>query len=351
MKHLLFLTLLTFLLFSCSGNQAKLKENKLRKAKIEIYGNTQGTTYSIICNEEIELNKKDVDSVLKSFDMELSTYEDSSFISKFNRLSNGAIEYQSNLEYFKNCVLLAEKAYQLSDGKFDPSVLPLVDAWSFFKKDHKKIPDSLTVDSLRSLVSFQKGKHFDYDFESGKVFKTTPGFRLDFNAIAQGYAVDVIHDLLKSKGAENFYVEIGGEVKVSGHKNDGSPWVIGIDSPEEEADQRTLIDKINLSDLSVATSGNYRKYYEMEGMKYSHTINPKTGYPVQHNLLSATVVTDNCAMADAFATQFMVMGVDESMKFVKAHPELNLAVYFIFQNTKGRMEVAFNKDFEKLLQK
>ena len=350
MKYLLGSLLLSLLLISCSGKSIKQKNTQIRKAKLEVYGNTQGTTYSIICNDEIELTKDEVDSLFKVFDQELSTYEDSSFISAFNRLHNGKISYESNSDYFRNCLLMAQKVYEGSDGLFDPSIMPLVDAWSFFKKDHNSIPDSSEVDSLRAFVSFEKENHYDYNFEENFLYKTTPGFRLDFNAIAQGYAVDVLHDYMKSKGAENFYIEIGGEVRVSGHKNDGAPWVIGIDKPEESG-KREMISRINLVDKSVATSGNYRKFYEKNGVKYSHTINPKTGYPVQHSLLSATVVAENCALADAYATQFMVMGVDESMNFVKSHPELNLAVYFIFQNKKGRMEVAFNQSFDKLMLK
>src|SRR5690606_33546630 len=125
----------------------------------------------------------------------------------------------------------------------------------------------------------------------------------------QGYAVDVLFDYLKEKGANNFYIEIGGEVRVSGLRIDETPWVIGIDKPIEGSEERILISKVSITDKSIATSGSYRKFYEKNGTKYSHTINPKTGYPVQHTLLSATVVSETCALADAFATQFMVMGV------------------------------------------
>lgn len=322
----------------------------MEPAKKEIYGNTQGTTYAIILNDEIDVSKKEIDSILRDFDLELSTYIDSSFISKFNLLSTGKIEYTSNNLYFKNCLLLAQQVYEQSKGGFDPSVMPLVDAWSFFKKDHQSIPDSAKVDSLRSLVGLANSRHFFYDPENFSYLnKITPGFRLDFNAIAQGYSVDVLYNYLKAKGGKSFYIEVGGEIRVCGTKSNGNPWVVAVEEPNETKEREALI-QIQLNEQALATSGNYRKFYEKNGIKYAHTINPLTGYPVQHSLLSATVITENCALADAYATMFMVFGVDKSMDFVKQHPELNLAVYFVFNNEKGRMEVAYNKTFEKLIQ-
>ncbi len=346
-----FLICILLALFSCQSNKYNKPAPELQKAKIELYGNTQGTTYTLIINDEIDVDKKEIDSILHEFDMELSTYEDSSFISKFNDLVNGQLNYESDNRFFENCLFKSNQVFKISNGYFDPSILPLVDAWSFFKKDHNNIPDSITIDSLRSLLSLENGHHFSYSKENLKSLnKITPGFRLDFNAIAQGYAVDIIYDYLISKGGKSFYVEIGGEVRVAGEKLDGNPWVIAIEEPNE-TEEREEMSYIKLEGRSLATSGNYRKFYEKNGVKYSHTINPKTGYPVQHSMLSATVVTEECAFADAYATLFMVLGVDKSMEFVKAHPELNLAVYFIFDNQDGRMEVAYNKTFESLLMK
>ena len=347
----IFIFFLILHIVSCQSNKYNKPAPELQKAKKEIYGNTQGTTYTIILNEDLNVSKEEIDSILHSFDLELSTYVDSSFISKFNALPNGRLEYRSSNHYFENCLKQALEVYVLSKGSFDPSVMPLVDAWSFFKKDHETIPDSATIDSLRSLVGFVNGNHYTYNTEEfAYLTKLTPGFRLDFNAIAQGYAVDVIYEFLKSKGGTSFYVEIGGEVRVCGHKLDETPWLLAVEEPNQ-TEEREAITYIELNEMSLATSGNYRKFYEKNGMKYSHTIDPHTGYPVQHTLLSATVIAENCAYADAFATMFMVMGVDKSMEFVKAHPDLNLAVYFIFNNEDNRMEVAYNKTFEKLIKK
>lgn len=339
----------TLSLFSCQSNKFNKPTPEVKKAKRELYGNTQGTTYSIIINDEIDVSKKEIDSILNEFDQELSTYLDSSFISKFNVLSSGKIEYVSENHFFENCLKMSAEVFKTSKGKFDPSIMPLVDAWSFFRKDHKTIPDSSLVDSLRSLLGLTNGKHFTYNSDEFQYLnKITPGFRLDFNAIAQGYSVDVIYDYLKEKGANSFYVEIGGELRVEGEKIDGNPWVIAIEEPNED-ERREMMTYLKLDGKALATSGNYRKFYEKNGIKYSHTIDPYSGYPVKHSLLSATVVTEECSMADAYATMFMVLGVDKSMEFVKEHPELNLAVYFIFDNENGRMEVAYNKSFEELL--
>ncbi|MEZ4937360.1 MAG: FAD:protein FMN transferase [Crocinitomicaceae bacterium] len=351
MKHILLVLIMPWIFISCHSNKYNKPAPDIEPAKKEIYGNTQGTTYTVIINDELSITKKEIDSILSEFDMELSTYVDSSFISMFNSLTSGKLEYQSENRYFKQCLFYSKEVYDLSNGSFDPSVLPLVDAWNFFKEDHQAIPDSATIDSLRALIGFENGVHFSYrPSEFDYISKTTPGFRLDFNAIAQGYAVDVVYDFIRSKGGNSFYVEIGGEIRVRGKKNDGTSWVVAVEEPNETK-EREAITYIELDEKALATSGNYRKFYEKNGVKYAHTINPKTGYPVQHSLLSATVVAENCAYADAFATMFMVIGVDESMEFVKKHPELNLAVYFIFNNQKNRLEVAYNKTFESLIKK
>ena len=249
--------------------------------------------------------------------------------------------------------------WSVSNGAFDPTVYPLVDGWGFMK-DVEIVPDSATVDSLRNLVGFQDGNHFKFLYQldslgnsipACKIVKNNKNAKLDFNAIAQGLAVDIIAEKLESKGAKNYFVEIGGEIRVCGLNTEGSLWRIAIDKPIENssAEDREYQEIIMLKDKSVATSGSYRKFYEKEGIKYSHTIDPKTGYPVQHTLLSATVVADNCGTADAMATAFMVMGAEKSIQFLNEHPELGLEVYLIFNNSKGRLETYYTKNFRDLL--
>jgi thiamine biosynthesis lipoprotein len=183
------------------------------------------------------------------------------------------------------------------------------------------------------------------------IIKNTPKAKLDFNAIAQGIAVDVLAELIESKGGKNYFVEIGGEIRVNGRNKDGNYWNIGIDKPLENstANDRVIYEIVSLENKSIATSGSYRKFYEEDGLKYSHTLDPKTGYPVTHNLLSASVIADNCGLADALATAIMVMGPDKGMDFVNAHPELNIEVYLIFNNSKDRLETYYTEGFKEMV--
>jgi thiamine biosynthesis lipoprotein len=177
--------------------------------------------------------------------------------------------------------------------------------------------------------------------------------KFDFNAIAQGYSVDVIADYLNSLGINNYMVEVGGELKTKGVNSKHEPWKIGIDKPIENSKPGEQEFQIiaGLTNKSLATSGNYRKFYEKDGIKYSHTINPKTGKPVQHQLLSTTVVTDNCALADAYATAFMVMGVDETKLFLKQHKDLNLSVYLIYSDSTSKWKTWQTENFDEIIVK
>ncbi|MBD3636946.1 MAG: FAD:protein FMN transferase [Crocinitomicaceae bacterium] len=354
---LIFLT--SFLLIACGGSNNKSQNQTNSKESIEFYGNTQGTTYSVIVNDNIDLQMAEIESTLDNFDQALSSYIPNSILSKLNAAPAGYFSYKDTFNYFNRCYELSQEVYALTGGAFDPTVYPLVDGWGFMK-DIEHVPDSNAVDSLRALLGFQNGYHFKYypyglkDEDSGVtsvIRKNTPAAKLDFNAIAQGLAVDVLAELIEEKGGMNYFVEIGGEIRVRGKNKDGVKWRIGIDKPIEHSNQenRELHEIIQLDNKSVATSGSYRKFYEKNGEKYSHTLDPKTGYPVKHNLLSATVVADNCAMADAMATAFMVMGTEKTKKFLKQHEELNIEVYLIFNNDKDRLEVFYTPGFEWLL--
>jgi len=184
-----------------------------------------------------------------------------------------------------------------------------------------------------------------------KITKRTPQFKIVFNGIAQGQAVDVICKYLDQKGAQNYYVEIGGEVKVKGVNAQNNVWTIGIDKPIDNstATNRELIHVIELQNKAVATSGNYRQFYEKNGVKYSHTINPKTGYPVTHSLLSATVVANSCALADGYATAFMVMGTERAKAFVENHKELGLELFLVYNTVDGEMETYLTEGFKNIL--
>lgn len=315
----------------------------------EIHGETQGTTYSIILVGDYEVDKTEIDSIFSVFDRSLSTYIDSSVVSRLNN-SLESTEINDPSGFFNECYKRSMEIYLQTGGVFDPSVFPLVKGWGFMN-DIETPLTQLEVDSILAFVSFEKDKHHAIDFDNNVIhyIKNHPGFKLDFNAIAQGFSVDVIDRFLREKGCENYYIEVGGEIVVKGYNADGVKWRIGIDTPVENLDSRELENIIHISDKAIATSGNYRKYYIHDGVKYAHTLDPKTGFPVQHSLLSATVVANDCATADAYATVFMVLGVDRSMDFLKNHPEAEIEVYLLYSNEKGEISREISKGFSEFL--
>jgi thiamine biosynthesis lipoprotein len=356
------LLVLAVLFFTACNQDPSINEkdkgSEVKSTKpIEYFGNTQGTTYAIICNDEVSISHQEVEETLHHFDLALSSYIPNSILSKLNSAGAGTFEYVDSFNYFNSCLALSRTVFDLSKGNFDPTVYPLVDGWGFMK-EIENVPDSLTIDSLRMLVGFQNGNHFNFypsksdsTLELSKIVKNTANAKLDFNALAQGLSVDVICELLESKGAKNYFVEIGGEIRVKGKNSEDNIWTIGIDKPIENstAVNRELQEIIQLDNKAVATSGSYRKFYEKNGVKYSHTLDPKTGYPVTHSLLSATVVAPNCASADGLATAFMVMGPNKSIKFIKSGELKNIEVYLIFYNSKGRIETYLTKGFKDLI--
>ncbi|MCB9224915.1 MAG: FAD:protein FMN transferase [Crocinitomicaceae bacterium] len=358
MKQFSYLWLIVILI-SCNNSQSTETSNQEKVNTLEFYGNTQGTTYAIIVNDPIEINRDEIELTLANFDIALSSYIPNSILTRLNEAGPGSFKYDDEFGYFNRCYLLSQEVYLKTSGAFDPTVYPLVDGWGFMK-DIENVPDSTTVDSLRALLGFTNGYHFTFLFEESddsipkpksEIFKKTPGAKLDFNAVAQGLAVDVIGELLEAKGAKNYFVEIGGEIRVKGKNGSGEFWRIGIDKPIENSNEgsRELQEIVQIENKSIATSGSYRKFYEKEGVKYSHTLDPKTGYPVTHTLLSATVVADNCGFADAMATAFMVMGPERSIEFIESNPGLKIEVYLIFNNDKGRMETYFTRGFQEMI--
>lgn len=308
----------------------KTKEAKVSNAfghyeEVAISGETMGTTYHIKYLDPEGVSYQDaIDSLLEKYNRSLSTYVPNSEISRFNK--GTILKYSS--PFFYPVLHRSREIYEKTHGAFDPTVGPLVNAWGFGSAD-SEMPDSATVDSLLQLVNFDS-----IYFDSISVCKLMEGIALDFNAIAKGYGVDVVAGLLRSEGVQNMMVEIGGEVYCQGKNGSGETWVIGIDDPT--AGTRDLLVKVKLDSLALATSGNYRNYYEKDGVKYSHTINPKTGYPVRHTLLSASVFAADCMTADAYATAFMVLGLEGAKKILEENNDLE--AYLIYNNEKGRMD-------------
>jgi thiamine biosynthesis lipoprotein len=290
-------------------------------------GTAQGTTYSIVFENSEKRNpfdlKEKVEKILHDFDMSLSLYQDSSILSKINR-NEDAIPDSFFIEVFSESKFISA----LTGGAFDITVGPLVKAWGFGPDEYKNFSEQ-KKDSLLNLVGMEK-----VDLKNGKVIKADPGMNLDFNAIAQGYSVDVICRYFNGIGIKSYLVEIGGEVRVKGDKA-GSMWRIGIDKPVDNnmTPGENMEAIISMKDRSLATSGNYRKFYIEDGIKYSHTIDPKTGYPAKNQLLSATILADKCTVADGIATACMVMGKDKTIEFLDLHPEYD--GYLIYSDENG----------------
>lgn len=289
-----------------------------------------GTTYSVTyqCDEDLQ---KEIEAELKKVDAEFSMFNSQSIVA---RLNNGEQPELSNdfIDVFK----LARQVSEDTNGAFDITVAPLVNAWGFGFK-HEQMPSKEQVDSLRELIGYRYVTLKDKTITMQK-----PGMMLDFSAIAKGYGVDVVARLLERHDIKNYMVEIGGEITTRGINPERVPWRIGVNKPNEDAldESHELQTILNVTDKSMATSGNYRNFYVKEGKKYAHTIDPKTGYPVQHTLLSATVLTDRCAKADAYATSFMVLGMDGAKQILERHKEL--MAYLIYTDNKGNLSVWYS---------
>ncbi len=297
-----------------------------------ISGFTQGTSYNITYENRGKGNlKEEIEVLLDEFERSLSIYIPNSLISKINRDEPGVTAD----EYLVTVYNEARGVYEATDGAFDITVAPLVNAWGFGSSD-KAESDSQLIDSLIRFVGMDMIR-----MEDKKIIKEHPETMLNVNAIAKGYSVDLVADLLDDKNIRNYLVEIGGEVRTKGKNKEGMIWRIGIDKPKDNnmipgADMQAVI---TLDNKSLATSGNYRQFYEKDGKKYAHTIDPSTGYPALSNLLSSTVVAENCITADAYATAFMVMGLEKAKEFLSNNEKLD--AYLIYSNDEGEHEVYF----------
>lgn len=324
---------LPFLLFLIIGTIIIVSENKptYRTQQGKIFG----TLYTVTYEHNEDLQPLIIDA-LQAVDASLSPFNKKSIISHINNNERFCVDTLFS-EVFRN----AEIIYTESHGAFDPTVAPLVNAWGFGFKQSSNITAS-TIDSLLALVGLHR-----VTLNNGLITKSDPRIMLDFSAIAKGYGSDCVARVLDSCGVQNYMVEIGGEIVIKGHNKNGNPWGIGINKPIDDSlsTNQELQTVLRLTDCAIATSGNYRNYYYKDGVKYAHTIDPRTGYPVQHSLLSATVIADNCMRADALATAFMVLGVDSAMTYCKFHPEID--GYFIVSADSGRYEVLRSFDEEK----
>lgn len=299
-----------------------------------------GTVYKVTYQYDKNL-KEEIEAALKRFDGSLSPFNDTATITRIN-LNEDIVPDT----FFTNVFHRSMEISKETDGAFDITVAPLANAWGFgFKKGN--FPDSAMIDSLLEITGYTKvGLSAE-----GKVTKQDPRIMLSCSAVAKGYAVDVIAQLLEKKGIQNFMVDIGGEVVVRGANPNNGLWRIGINKPIDDslAVNQELQTILQVTDLGIATSGNYRNYYYKDGKKYAHTIDPRTGYPIQHNILSATVIAKDCMSADAYATAFMVMGLEDAERFADAHPDIDAC--FIYSDDEGGFKSYFTKGMEKYISK
>lgn len=314
-----FISSLLLLLLACNAQQMQLS------------GHTMGTTYHISYLPEANSKsdaaiKKAITERLEAIEDSMSTYRKNSEISRFNRLSVGKSLKVS--EDFAAVFSLAKQVYQQSGQSFDPSIGPLVNLWGFGPKltveNFQNTPSESEIAKALAQLQFDKLSMRD------SRLKKTADVYLDFSAIAKGYGVDVIAEVLKTHGVKNFMVEIGGEVQTAGHSARGDAWRIGIELPQQF--QSDISGTLLLTDTSVATSGDYRNYYEVDGVRYSHTIDPRNGKPVRHKLSSVTVIHDSVALADAFATALTVLGEVEGKALAD---KLDLKALFIYKTQQG----------------
>ena len=326
-------SILIILLVSCSSNQ---NANRM----VSNFGYAQGTSYSIkyMVDDEIDYHNQ-FDSLFLVIDASLSTYLSSSLISRLNKGDNGLLLDT----HFVNVFNTSQQVSSRTKGLFDCTIAPLVNAWGFGAEAATDEIDSINIQKIVNQIGYE-----NLSLKGDSLLSNPNGMTIDFNALAQGYTVDVIASFLEQRNITDFMIEVGGEIRVSGLNSRGKNWIIGIDKPTKEIDQSDRFQlKLNLTNKSLATSGNYRKFYEKNNKIYSHTINPKTGFPVQHSLLSASVVADDCISADAYATAFMVMGVKETKAFLKS--DTTLQAFLIYTNQDKQWETWSTEGFERMI--
>ena len=304
------------------------KPVEIQKNEGAVFGTFYHLTYRSTTNLQMS-----IDSVLAEVDHSLSPFNKKSIITAINE--NRSMQTDAR---FRHVFTLAQQVYEATGGAFDISVAPLVNAWGFGFKEGKN-PSDAEIDSLRQFVGLDKvrleASPSGGGMEGAFIVKADPRLMLDCSAIAKGYGVDAVADYLTSKGIRDYMVEIGGEIRVNGLNPQGEPWHIGIIRPVDDplANNNDIQQVVEVSNTAIATSGNYRNFYEQDGQKVAHTIDPRTGHPVQLDILSATVLAPDCATADAFATAFMVVGLAEAKQILEKHPELQ--AYFICVDEEG----------------
>ncbi len=302
--------------------------------KMMLQGEAQGSYYTVTYYDSLERNfQPQIDSIFHTVDVSVNLWDSTSVITKVNRNEDVVLD-----SIFVDNFRIAQEAAALSGGYFDPTISPIVAAWGFSYKHGDSITPQL-IDSLKQLVDYRKVR-----IEGGKVIKENPAMTLDFNAIAQGYTSDLIAAFLDSRGIKNYLVNTGGEIMARGCKPDGTSWIVGIEKPADNRDSEQVVQtRVALHDKGLVTSGSTRKYVERNGKRYSHCIDPNTGYPVEHQVLSVTVLAENSVWADALASICMVMGMEKSLPLIEGMD--GVEAYYIYVNEKGDLETFATEGF------
>ncbi|MGY5849894.1 FAD:protein FMN transferase [Salegentibacter sp. F14] len=330
-KHFILFLLMSFSLACQPENPVK-----------SISGNALGTTYTIkyFSDEDLKLDAA-LDSIFKLMNASMSTYQNNSAISRINRGDTSVVVDEHFVEVFRS----SQKIYKESEGYFDPTVGNLVNAYGFGPEKQLRQPNEEVLDSLHQLVGFDKLQLLN----NSRVIKSDPGIFIDFNAIAKGYTIDVISEYFDKNNVKNYLIELGGELVAKGrNKQKDSDWIVAIDDPEQTEGKRTFQTILALKDRAMATSGNYRKFIEdSAGNTFVHTINPITGKAEKNDLLSASVLAENCTLADGYASAFMAMGFNKAVALLEKLE--NVDAYFIYVTAKGEPEVYASEGFKKTL--
>ena len=331
--HLPFLLFLIIGTYLAITRKEEAKDIPFQYCEGAIFGTVYHATYQ--CDSS--LNGKILEE-LQAVDQSLSMFNPNSTISQIN--SGKSNETDSLL---RTIFHIAREVSQATDGAFDITVAPLVNAWGFGFK-HGALPDSLQVDSLRQLIGWNR-----ISLKNNKFFREDPRMIIDLSAVAKGFGSDCVAQMFRKHGINNFMIEIGGEVVTSGVSPKAKAWRIGVNKPQEDSTSTSneLQTILQMNNCAMATSGNYRNFYIDNGRKIAHTIDPKTGYPVQHSILSSTVIAPTCAIADAYATAFMVLGLEKSLQVLDKHPEL--MAYFIHTDKEGNYQVWKSPGIEALI--
>ena len=311
-----------------------------------IEGRTMGTTYHITVVtgylQGISGLKAKIDARLDEINRSMSTYQEDSEISRFNRFKKVGREFRVSEDFFR--VMKAGRTiYRLSDGAWDATVNPLLDLWGFGQAAPKnKVPPQNEIDALLPDIGFSNIEILAPDF----LLKKRAAVTIDLSSIAKGFGVDQISDLLRNNGFENYLVEIGGEIMAAGNRKDGLPWRIGINRPQPDAAFDAVYKVVELRNQAFATSGDYRNFFKANGIRYSHVIDPRTGYPVSNGVVSVSIAADNCTMADGLATAVMVMGADKGLDLVNRLAGVEGLI--IVEKNDGTLVNYFSKGFKTI---